>query len=110
MTQPLAEIAVEFWKLLQNYDRFIAAVPENARAGLMAQLRYGERRLIAILEAEDMRLITFDGSVFEPNLPVTAINDDGFDDADVVFIERTIEPTVLRGTTVLKVGKVYLAK
>ncbi|MEJ1119761.1 hypothetical protein V9K92_14905 [Phyllobacterium sp. CCNWLW109] len=110
MSQPLADLAVEFWKLLQNYDRFISVVPESAQARLAAQSRFGAARLSAILEAENMRMVTYEGNVFEPNLPVTAINDDGFADTDIVLIEKTIEPTVMRGMDILKIGKVFLVK
>lgn len=110
VSKPLAELAVEFWKLLHNYDRFIDAVPEAARPRIVAQARFGKTRLASILQSEDMRLAVYDGHLFEPNLPVVAINDDEFSGSDVLVISQTIEPTVLQNMDVISVGKVYLEK
>ncbi len=110
MSKPLADLAVEFWKLLHNYDRFIATVPDIAKPRLIAQARFSQTRLASILQSENMRIAVYDGHLYEPNLPVVAINDDDFSDSDVLVISQTIEPTILKDLDVLSVGKVYLEK
>ncbi|AWC25843.1 hypothetical protein CO731_05344 (plasmid) [Aminobacter sp. MSH1] len=110
MSKSLADLAVEFWKLLNNYDRFIDVVPDIAKPRLAAQARFGKTRLATILQNEGMHLTVYDGHVFEPNLPVVAINDDEFASSDVLVISQTIEPTILQQLNVINVGKVYLAK
>ncbi|MFU0507736.1 hypothetical protein [Pseudaminobacter sp. NGMCC 1.201702] len=110
VSKPLAELAIEFWKLLHNYDRFIDVVPDTAKPRLVAQARFGKTRLASILQLEDMRLAVYDGHLFEPNLPVVALNDDEFSVSDMLVISQTIEPTVLQNMNVISVGKVYLEK
>lgn len=106
-TIDMAELAVEFWKLLRNYDRVIEAAPENQKGGLVAQAKYGNRRLATILQRNGMHVETFDGVPFTSNLPVAAVNADDFVDV-VPFVDQTLEPAVIVGTTVVRTGRVFL--
>lgn len=104
----IAELASEYWKLLRNYDHVLAAAPENLRAGLAAQAKFGARRLATILSGAGMRVETFDGVVYSVNLPVTAVNADDFADDVSPVIEQTLEPAIIFGTAAIKTGRVYL--
>jgi hypothetical protein len=110
VSKPLADLAVEFWKLLNNYDRLIDVVPDAAKQRLLAQARYGKMRLAAILQSEDMHMVLYDGHPFGANLPVVAINNDDFSSEDGLIISQTIEPTVMKNMDVVTVGKVYLER
>jgi len=111
MPTPAAELASEFWKLLRGFERSIALTPEGARSRLAAQARYATGRLDAILAAAGMRVVAFDGLPFEENMPAIAINADEFAGSpERVFVERTLEPAVIEGMTVVLTGKVYLTK
>lgn len=104
----IAELASEYWKLLRNYDHVLAAAPENLRAGLSAQAKFGARRLATILAGTGMRVETFDGATYSVNLPVTAVNADDFADGAAPVIEQTLEPAIIFGTAAIKTGRVYL--
>lgn len=104
----IAELASEYWKLLRNYDHVLAAAPENLRAGLTAQAKFGARRLSVILAGAGMRVETFDGVTYSVNLPVTAVNADDFADGSTPVIEQTLEPAIICGTAAIKTGRVYL--
>lgn len=106
-TIDMAELASEFWKLLRNYERVVEAAPENLKAGLAAQAKYGNRRLITILDRYGMHIETFDGMTYSANLPVTAVNAEDFMDREPV-IEQTLEPAIVVGTTAVKTGRVFL--
>ncbi|GAB5426656.1 MAG: hypothetical protein Devi2KO_01150 [Devosia indica] len=106
-TVDMAELAVEFWKLLRNYERVLDAAPENQKAGLAAQAKYGGRRLALILERNGMHVETFDGAIFSTNLPVAAVNGDEFIDGSPV-VDQTLEPAIVVGTTVIRTGRVFL--
>jgi len=107
-TVDLAELASEFWKLLRNYDRVVDAAPENLKGGLIAQAKYGNRRLALILERHGMHIETFDGAPYSANLPVTAVNaEDVVGERDSV-IEQTLEPAIIIGTTAIRTGRVFL--
>lgn len=106
-TVDMAELAAEFWKLLRNYERVVEAAPENQKAGLIAQARYGSRRLTTILDRSGMHVEMFDGVPFTTNLPVAAVNADDFTEGNPI-VEQTLEPAIILGTTVVKTGRVFL--
>lgn len=104
----LAELAIEYWKLLRNYDHVIAAAPEKLKSGLTAQANFGARRLNLILDQAGMHVETFEGQPFSPNLPLTAVNAEDFADIGTAVIDQTLEPTIISGTTPVRTGRVYL--
>jgi hypothetical protein len=111
MRQSLAEIAIEYWKLLKSQERAVAATPPETQARLGAQGRYAAGRLSTILDREGLRIVEFDGQTFEVNLPAMALNADEMPDADGAIVERTIEPAVVsKDGDVIIMGKVYLKR
>ncbi len=105
----LADLAAEYWKLLKNYNHVIAAAPEHLRSGLLAQAKFGARRLIAIMELAGMRVETFDGVEYSTNLPASAVNADEFSAGERPIVEQTLEPAIVRSGVAIRPGRVYLA-
>lgn len=105
----LARLAVEYWKLLRSFEKARDMAPQDAKVRLSAQGRYAAGRLDALLSDAKMRLVSFDGSLFEINLPATAINSEDVSGLEGAFVERTIEPAVLSGMNVVLMGKVFVA-
>ena len=109
--EQIGKIVVEFWKLAQSYERSIPLLPPEHRARTQAQLRFSRNQLKNVLDEARMKLVTFEGRVFQPNLPVTAVNADDFDEgSDHLIVGQTIEPAVVHDAHVLLMGKVLLAK
>jgi hypothetical protein len=106
----LAHLAVEYWKLLRSFEKAREMVPPDAKVRLSAQGRYAAGRLEALLSDAKMRLMSFDGILFEMNLPAIAINGEDVSGLEGAIVERTIEPAVLSGMTVILMGKVFLAQ
>lgn len=106
----LAELASEYWKLLQAFERCAALAPDSAKPRLAAQARYSSEKLKVILERGEMRIVTFDGLQFEVNLPAVAVNADDIISDKTPIIERTLEPAIVSGSVVIITGKVYLVE
>lgn len=105
-----AHLAVEYWKLLRAFERTVDRLPREHVAKTSAQLRFSARRLELLLDECGLKLVTFDGQEFEPNLPMTALNSDDFSDGELLTVDTTIEPAVVENMTVLHLGKVVLKK
>lgn len=106
----IAALASEYWKLLRMLDQAIDLAPPKTKNRLQAQARYAQSRLHAILDEKDMRIISFEGRTYEPNLAASAINADDFPGENDLIVEMTLEPAVMVDMTVLKTGKVYLMR
>jgi hypothetical protein len=106
----LAELAVEYWKLLRAVDRALDAMPESVRGRIASQARYASARLDALLMQHNMSLQAFDGLDFEVNLPASAVNGEEFQGGEASIVERTLEPAVISDMRVLLMGKVLLGR
>ena len=106
----LAQLAVEYWKLLRTVERVIEAVAPDARERFVSQVRYSASRLDALLTEQNMSVQTFDRMDFEVNLPASPINGDDFPNSEKAVVERTLEPAVISNMRVVSMGKVFLVK
>lgn len=104
----LAALAVEFWRLAKVHERAVAEQPIDRQPRGLAQIRYALGRLSSILQESGIRIISYEGQVYEPNLPVSVVNSDELAGAERLVVERTIEPTLVADGRVLSMGKVAL--
>jgi hypothetical protein len=104
----LIQLATEYWRLLRLADKTILNAPADKASSFAAQLRYSESKLRSVCASAGLRLIAYEREKYEPNLPVTVLNaEDGASLEDAV-IERTVEPTIIVGGSVVAMGKVLL--
>lgn len=106
-----ANLAIELWKLIRSFEQALQMLPLDKQQKVKAQVRFSYNRLLSLLDDADLRMVSFDGKPFEPNLPVTAVNADDFDGVtENLVVKQTIEPAVVKETKVLVFGKVTLAR
>jgi hypothetical protein len=106
----VAQLAVEYWKLLRTVERAVSVASEDSRERLMSQARYAIVRFETILGEQKISIHEFEGYDFAVNLPVSPVNvDECSGDGDFI-VERTIEPTIVCDTRVILTGKVLLAR
>ena len=106
----IAELSVDYWKLLRAFERARDAASPDRSARLAAQARYAEGRLVAGLQAAGMHLATFDGETFSAELPVSALNSEDFPNAaaTILRVASTVEPAIIRDMVVIRLGKALL--
>ena len=105
-----ALIASEYWRLIRSFERAISHAAPGTKDRLTAQVTYSEGRLEKLTQELGLRIVTFDGVMFEPNLPAVAINGDEYASTENLTVERTIEPAVIQDTKVILMGRVFLTK
>ena len=107
MPAAMAELAVHYWKLCLAFERELAFVPENRLQSGEAMLRFARRKLETILDRHAMRVVTFDGELWSPALPVSPINPGDIDTPEAI-VDATIEPTIMGRDAPIIAGKVLL--
>jgi len=105
----LIRLAVEHWKLLRSFERAADRLPVEYLAKTTAQARYSAGQLKAILDDVGIKLVTFDGLEFEPNLAATAVNIGEIEGGGRIVVASTIEPAVMKDMAVISLGKVVVA-
>jgi hypothetical protein len=103
-----SRLVVEYWKLLRSYERTAGELSEAKASKVQAQIRYSSQRLDQVLTDWGIRLVCFDGELFSPQLPLSAVNAEDLEGCEQAIVERTLEPTLLHDGTVLHRGKVLL--
>jgi hypothetical protein len=105
---PLAALAVQYWKLCDAFGRELEhAHADRVQAG-EAQLRFARRKLEAILSEAGLRLITYEGARFTPDIPASPVNAEDIGSDAEAIVATTIEPTITSEVGVLIAGKILL--
>ena len=107
-TASVAELTVDYWKLLKVCERLVAALPDDRRKRTEAQLRFSAGRLESHLRALEIELHSFEGQHFGPELPAVAINGDEFDSVQELIVDSALEPAVILRDKVLSNARVIL--
>ena len=105
-----AKLAVEHWRLVRVLARLVERLPQEAQARVAAQARFAGSQLDTIVKDQGLSLVTFEGRVFDPSLPVTAVNADDFAAGATLVVGDTIEPTVMADGRVVQLGKILLSQ
>jgi hypothetical protein len=108
MSAPLAALAVQYWKLCAAFERELGFASEDRAAAGEAQLRFARRKLDTILDEAGLKLATWDGAAFTPEVPASPVNPEDIGDGADAIVAATIEPTVTGPAGVLVGGKILL--
>jgi hypothetical protein len=106
----LALLATEWFRAARRAMRIAQEAAPARLERERAQLAYATGRVSDALTALDIRLHEFVGQPYSPALPVEPVNPEDFDSEEGLFVQETIEPTILHDGRVLMRGKVVLAK
>lgn len=106
----VAQLAVEYWRLLRTLERAVMLAPEESRDRLASRADYAIERFEIILSEQKITIQEFEGLDFEVNLPVSPLNRGDFDGRGPLIVERTIEPAIICDMRVIHTGQVLLAR
>jgi len=73
-------------------------------------IRNSEKKFMAILSENGLKISNLEGNEYSPNLPLTVVNADEFDDNEGLIVSQMIEPTIVDDGGVVSMGKAILAK
>ena len=104
-----AKLAVEHWRLIRVLTRLVDRLPLESQARVAAQARFASAQLDSAVSDQGLSLTTFDGRLFEPSLPVTAVNAEDYPGRADLVVSETVEPTVIADGRVIQLGKVIIS-
>lgn len=105
----VAQLCVEFWKLSKATKKAIENLPQKESRRLEGQLNFSDRQLALLIEQLGFKLIDFEAEIFRDGLATSADNAGDYSDETDLVISKTIEPTVMTGTQILRRGRVLVA-
>lgn len=106
----LAVLASEWFKTARRLSRITQqATPTHAERE-RAQIAYSKTLVEDALAENGIRLVTYEGVPFTPQLPAEPINPEDFGSEEELRVHETLEPTVVQEGRVIARGRVVLER
>lgn len=75
-----------------------------------SQFSWFDKKVKKALEDAGLLCIDVEGKLYDPGMAVTPLNIDDFEPDDVLFVQQMIEPIIMQGDQVAKMGTVVLGR
>lgn len=103
-------IASELLRFQRIFEKAICKMEADEQGKYLSQYAWFSKRVQKALSDSDLRIISFEGQAYDPGMATTPLNLEDFEVNDELFVVQTIEPTVMDGDTVCKIGTVILGR
>ena len=112
--EEIKSLVIDTWKLMVANERIIADLPHLKKRKAEARSRNLRRlmhsHIINLLNKNDIELIIYEGTPYDPNYPIEAINTSDFSDDENLIVRETLEPALVKNGQVLHFAKVILTR
>lgn len=104
----IAELCVEYWKLMNVARKTTHQLSETDGRRLAAQVNFSQKQLERLTAALRLRLVELTGEDFHAGVSASADNGEDFDDDEALVVTRTLEPIVVCDMRVVRTGRVLV--
>lgn len=106
----LVAIASELFRFKHVFAKAVGKLEAEEQARYNSQYAWFSKKVLKALEDSGLRVISADGQNYDPGMAVIPLNLEDFEANDNLYVEKTMEPIIMEGDTVLKVGTVILGR
>lgn len=106
----LLSLAMEGWRLSKVLIRAMQGLDAGEQNRYLNQNRYFIKQLEHILSGEGYRIVNLEGHPFDPGMAAKAVNLDDFAPEDLLVVDQMLEPVIMGGQGLVKMGTVLLRK
>ena len=111
LQKSLCDLATESWRLKKSFERILNLLEDKEKQKSISKLSWFEKKLKESLAECGYRFSNFEGQPYLTGIPATAINIEDFDSDEGLYINQTLEPTILDSNgDILKVGTIIVEK
>ena len=103
-------MALEAWRFSRAYEKAISRLSSEERVLFEGSLDAFGKKIEEALSALDMRIVSVEGTVFDPGIAATPVNIDDFDPDGELVVDRMIEPIIMGRCGIVRMGSVTLRK
>jgi hypothetical protein len=109
-TDAVIDMAVESWRFGRIFEKAASKLDETERERCMNQLSSFRKKTENSLEALGLRMVSIEGTPFDPGMAATPLNIEDFEADDELVVDRMIEPIIMGKDGLIRVGRVTLRK
>lgn len=102
------ELAIEQYRFIHSLTEIAGTLDPETREKMLRQIRWQEKNTGRILDRAGMKEISPKGQLYDPGLPVTALNIRKGSDGTDLEIVGVLEPAIIRGNEIVHRGVVIL--
>ncbi|MDR1041813.1 MAG: hypothetical protein LBR80_16945 [Deltaproteobacteria bacterium] len=108
----IAGLAVESWRFGRAFIRLLSMAKAEERGRFESQLRWFTRKVEEALAEAGMKIVTLEGSPYDPGMPAAALNIEDFGEGDELYVDQMLEPVIIDSAneSLLRAGTVTLRK
>ena len=108
--EAIIKLATESWHFTTVYQRMLTILDASEHRKYTSQLRWHVKKMEESLEEGGLRIVNVEGQPYDPGMAVIPSNIEDFD-ADVpLVVSRMLEPIIMEGTVLTKMGRVTLKR
>ena len=108
--EAIIKLATESWHFTTVYQRMLTILDASEHRKYTSQLRWHVKKMEESLEEGGLRIVNVEGQPYDPGMAVIPVNIEDFD-ADVpLVVSRMLEPIIMEGTALAKMGRVTLKR
>ena len=106
----LITIASEFFRVQRVFDKVLSKLEIEEQGKYRGQFSWFTKKVDRALANADLKIQNLEGQRYDPGMAITPLNIDEFDPDDPLKIEQMIEPIIMQGDTVCRIGTALLGR
>lgn len=110
LLESLVSIASELFRFQHVFEKATGKLGVDDQVKYMSQFAWFSKKVNKALDQAGLKLLNFEGQQYDPGMAVTPLNIDDFEPEDELFVQQMVEPTVMRGSNVYKIGTAVLGR
>ncbi len=108
--ESIIKLATESWHFTTVYQRMLTTLDASEHRKYTSQLRWHIKKMEESLEEGGLRIVNVEGQPYDPGMAVTPVNIEDFDVDVPLVVSRMLEPIIMEGTALAKMGRVTLKR
>ena len=110
MENSLISIALELFRVTGVFEKVTEKLKMDEQNRYGRQFAWFTKRTSKALEDAGLHIVDMHGQIYDPGMAVIPLNLEDFAPDDILYVQQTMEPTILCHGTVVKTGTVILGR
>lgn len=110
LQESLITIASEFFRFQRVFEKVLSKLEIEEQGKYKGQFSWFSKKVDRALENADLRIQNVEGQLYDPGMAITPLNIDELDPDDPLYVEQMIEPIIMQGDSVCKIGTAILGR
>jgi len=110
LKKSLITVSIEGMRFARTATRAISKLEAHEQTKYIGAIKFFKKSIDEQLAPHGIRFVSYEGVVFDPGFPVTALNLSDFSPGDLLYVDQTLEPTVIDNDVIVRMGSVILKR